>query len=243
MDHTPIIDSSPEVPEATSDSISAADTLVSAAIDGTVILNFLKGLAPGRTARSQAYSYNRTMKVLKSHNLLEANFTTVSYGLMKQAQKNLLDGVIGSLTSEIHGKEIFDKLKDVLFLSNSLPEGVASDGNATTPYTSCAGGDSSVIKLRAGERKAAKVSHTEKTIGSIVKTVGDALRTSQSTVDPAQALRHAAYVQKQSEETVSLNLKRIRDIIEAPSFTYFSEDTQTRIKNKYEAEVLNFLSF
>ena len=261
MDHPPIIDSSAEVPEATSnsisaadtlvlaaidgtgtsDSISAADTLVSAAIHGTVILNFLKGLAPGRTARCQAFTYNRTIKVLKYHNLLEENFTTVSYGVMKQAQKNTLDGVIGSLTPEVHGKEIFDKLKDVLLLSKSLSEGVTSEGNATTPYTRCAAGDSSVMKLSAGKRKAAKVSHTEKTIGSIVKTVGDAIRTSQSTIDPVQALRNAAYVQKPSEETVSLNLKRIRDIIEAPSFTYFSADTQTRIRNKYEAEVVRVL--
>ena len=96
MDDAPIIDSSPEVPEvpeatsddtsapkATSANIFASETLVSEAIAGTVILNFLKALASGRTAKSQGYSYHRTIKYLNNHNLLPANFTTVSYGVMK----------------------------------------------------------------------------------------------------------------------------------------------------------------
>ena len=131
--------------------------------------------------------------------------------------------------------------EDIQFLSNSLTEGVAADGNTVTPYTRGAPREGSVIKLSAGERKTAKVSHTEKIIGSIGKTVGDAILTSQSTVDPGQALRDAAYIQKQGEVTVSLNLKRLRDTIEAPSFTNFSPDTQTRVKNKYQAEVVRTL--
>ena len=68
--------------------------------------------------------------------------------------------------------------------------------------------------------------------GSIGKTVDDAIRTSQSTVDPGLAARDAAYVQKQDEATVSLNLKRLREPIESSSFSDFSPNTQTRVKSK-----------
>ena len=70
-------------PEATSSDVGASESLVLAAVTGIVLLNYLKALAPGRTARSQGYSFNRTVKVLNNHNLLPANFTTVSYGVMK----------------------------------------------------------------------------------------------------------------------------------------------------------------
>jgi hypothetical protein len=394
---------------------SASETLLLAAVTGTELLNFLKALVPGRTGKSQGYSYNRVVKVMNTLNLLPANFTTVSYGLMKGNQKIQLNTVIGALSQEINGKEIFDKLKDaalnrtevvsavneidneggvlvnrwalmiefyvhpsardeltnyftklssderpgvltdgiknhkktavtellricmeevapnvrncfvsdwpslssihpengtfpshdiflsllsevrsswdilrsnltksgtqesgivldstafdfckygqrtcklhhfymwlkwnkedVLFLSNSLSEGVAADGNLMTPYTRRTPGDNGTTKLSAGERKANKASHTEKMIGSIGKCVADAFQTipSQSTVDPGQLSRTAAYIKKEEEVTLSITLKRLRETIEAPSFSNFSPNTQTRVKNKYQAEVVRTL--
>ena len=394
---------------------SASETLLLAAVTGTELLNFLKVLVPGRTAKSQGFSYNRVVKAMNLLNLLPANFTTTSYGLMKPNQRILLNTVICALSQEMNGKENFDKLKDaalnrieasstvididneggvlvnrwalmvefyvhpsareeltnyftkissderpgvltdgiknhkrtavtelmricmeevapnvrncfvndwqslssihpengtfpssecslallsemrsswdvlksnltksgtqesgtvldstafdfckygqrtcklhhfymwlkwnkedVLFLSNSLAEGVAADGNLLTPYTRRAPGDNGTIKLSVGERKAAKASHTEKIIGSIGKCVADAFQTipSQSTVDPGQASRTAAYIKKEEEVTLSITLKRLRETIEAPSFSNFSPGTQTRVKNKYQAEVVRTL--
>ena len=394
---------------------SASVTLLLAAVTGNELLTFLKALVPGRTGKSQGYSYNRVVKVMNTHNLLPANFTTISYGLMKANQKIQLNTVISALSQEINGKEIFDKLKDaalnrievastvtdidneggvlvnrwalmvefyvhpsareeltnyftklssderpgvltdgiknhkrtavtelmricmdevapnvrncfvndwqslssihpengtfpspecflallsemrsswdilksnltksgtqesgtvldstafdfckygqrtcklhhfymwlkwnkedVLFLSNSLAEGVAADGNLLTPYTRRAPGDNGTIKLSVGERKAAKATHTEKMIGSIGKCVAEAFQTipSQSTLDPGQQSRTAAYIKKEEEVTLSITLKRLRETIEAPSFSNFSPGTQTRVKNKYQAEVVRTL--
>ena len=107
MNESPVRESSETISPGTV--TNAFETLTVAAVTGTV-LNNLEALVPGRTGKSQGYSYNQVVKVLNTENLLPANFTTISYGLMKANQKIQLNTVIGALSHEANGKEIFEKM-------------------------------------------------------------------------------------------------------------------------------------
>ena len=132
--------------------------------------------------------------------------------------------------------------EDVLFLSNSLAKGVAADGNVATPYVREKLGEAGSVKLSSADRKAAKVTHAERMMGSIGKTVADAfLSLPSSSSETGSAERTAAYVAKEEQMTVAITLKRLRDTIEAPSFETFSPGTQDRIKSKYKEEVVKTL--
>ena len=135
------------------------------------------------------------------------------------------------------------KVADVLFLPNNLTAGVAADGNVSTVYVRAKSTEIGSGKLSYSERKAAQASHSEKMIGS--KTVAEALLSlpPNSSSDSSSSTRTAAYIAKEEQLTSALSLKRLRDTIEASSFSDFSPNTKTRIKDKYKQEVMKtFLS-
>lgn len=80
-------------------------------------------------------------------------------------------------------------------------------------------------------------------MGSISKTVADAFSSlpSSSSNDTGSSARTAAYIAKEVQQTAAISLKRLRDTIEAPSFSAFSPITQERIKEKYKLEVIKSL--
>lgn len=151
----------------------------------------------------------------------------------------------GQRTCKLHHFYLWLKWKkeDVQFLSNSLADGVAADGNASTPYSRKQGGETSSSKLSMSERRAAKANHTEIMMGSIGKTVADAFLSlpSASSSDTGVAARTAAYVAKEEQLTVSISLKRLRNTIESSSFSDFSPSTKKRVQDKYKDAVIDTL--
>ena len=381
------------------------------AVTGAALLQYLQALLPGRAAKNQGYSYNRVIKVLNNSGHLPADFGNISYGVMKPQQRVQLHGILQTLSTESHGTDLFEKLKDaianksettdsikdneleggvvvnrwalmiefyvhpssrdeltryftkltsderpavltdgianykeklvtelmricmeevapnvrncfveswpalssihpenggfpspdiflqllgevrssfdvlksnlsksgtqesgaildstafefckygqrtcklnhfylwlkwkdadILFLSNNLTAGVAADGNVSTPYVRAKSTEIGSGKSSYSERKAAKASHSEKVIGSIGKTVAEAFLSLPSNSSSASSsARTAAYIAKEEQLTSALSLKRLRDTIEASSFSSFSPDTKTRIKDKYKQEVM-----
>ena len=151
----------------------------------------------------------------------------------------------GQRTCKLHHFYLWLKWKkeDVQFLSNSLADGVAADGNASTPYSRKQGDEASSSKLSMSERRAAKGNHTEKMMGLIGKTVADAFLslTTASSSDTGVAAPTAAYVAKEEQLTVSITLKRLRDTIESSSFSDFSPSTKKRAQDKYKDAVIDTL--
>lgn len=147
----------------------------------------------------------------------------------------------GQRTCKLHHFYLWLKWKkeDVQFLSNSLADGVAANGNSSTPYARKNSGSTSSSKLSQSERRAAKGTDTEKMIGSISKTVAFLSLPTTSSRDTGIAARTAAYVAKEEQMTVSISLKRLRDTIESTSFSDFSPSTQKRVQDKYRDAVID----
>ena len=83
-------------------------------VTGAALLQYLQALLPGRAAKNQGYSYNRVIKVLNNSGHLLADFGNISYGMMKPQQRVQLHGILQTLSSESHGTDLFEKLKDAI---------------------------------------------------------------------------------------------------------------------------------
>lgn len=138
------------------------------------------------------------------------------------------------------------KDQDLLFLSNSLTEGVAADGNKMTPYSrekSPASGSQS--KLSSAERKAAKNTHSDKMMSSIGDTISKAVLSLQPNASSSTALeisavaRTAAYIAKEGQISVSISCKRLRETIESTSFSAFSPNTKKTYKTNTYQKLIN----
>lgn len=90
---------------------------IRAATIGLQLLEFLKALPTGRDLKSQGYTFNRFIKVMYKEGKLPPEFGSQNYGSMKVGERAALHAKITDLTLEIHGKDLFDKLKDSILLS------------------------------------------------------------------------------------------------------------------------------
>jgi hypothetical protein len=133
------------------------------------------------------------------------------------------------------------KDQDLNFLSNTLQEGVATGGGAAAePYSRSlvlstpTSGTS--VKASYAERKAAKGSQIDKVTSSItdvVKTSLISMLPEKSHSAEHSAARAQAYLLRESEQTLTVKLKRQREAIEAPSFNELSPWLQRKLKSSY----------
>lgn len=93
---------------------------IRAATTGLEFFESLLALPTGRDSKSQGYSFNRFIKVLFKEGKLPPEFSAQNYGSMKVGEKATLHSSIKGLTVEIHGKELFDKLRDSILISYDI---------------------------------------------------------------------------------------------------------------------------
>ena len=86
---------------------------VKSATTGQELFECLQALPTERDSKSQGYSFNRFIKVMYKEGKLPPEFGAQNYGSMKA----ILHSSIRSLSVEVHGKDIFDKLKDSILVS------------------------------------------------------------------------------------------------------------------------------
>ena len=95
---------------------------IKVATNGNELLQCLRDLPTGRDSKAQGYSFNRFIKVLFREAKLPPDFSAQNYGSMKVGEKTVLHSSISNLTLEVHGKDLFEKLKDsILFSYDVLP--------------------------------------------------------------------------------------------------------------------------
>ena len=100
-------------------------TAVKSATTGQELFECLQALPTGRDSKSQGYSFNRFIKVLYKEGKLPPEFGAQNYGSMKVGEKAILLSSIRGLSVEVHGNDIFDKLKDSILISyDVLPTAV-----------------------------------------------------------------------------------------------------------------------
>ena len=93
---------------------------IRAATTGLQFFESLLALPTGRDSKSQGYTFNHFIKVMFKEGKLPPEFGAQNYGSMKVGEKATLHASIKGLTVEIHGKELFDKLRDSILISYDI---------------------------------------------------------------------------------------------------------------------------
>lgn len=114
-----------ETPPPTADIVAADPSSVKiaairAATTGLEFLDSLIALPTGRDSKSQGYTFNRFIKVMSREGKLPPEFNAQNYGSMKVGEKATLHASIKALTVDIHGKELFEKLRDSILMSYDI---------------------------------------------------------------------------------------------------------------------------
>ena len=92
-------------------------TAVKSATTGQELFDCSEVLLTGRDGKSHEYTFNRFIKVMFKEGKLPPDFSSQNYGSMKVGEKATLHASIRSLSIEVHGKDLFDKLKDTILFS------------------------------------------------------------------------------------------------------------------------------
>jgi hypothetical protein len=128
------------------------------------------------------------------------------------------------------------KDQDLNFLSNSLLEGVATNGDtAVEPYvrSTVSSASGSSVKSSAAERKAAKGVQYKKiaaAMGDVIQKSIGSLTSESSGRNEFAAEKAQAYINKETEAMREIKLKRQRDALEAPSFQNLSPELQRQVE-------------
>ena len=114
------MDASPPPATPVPNDISAKIVAIRVAVTGNELFQCLKDLPTGHDSKAQGYTFNRFIKVLFKEGKLPPDFSAQNYGSMKVGEKTIIHSSISSLTLEVHGKDLFDKLKDTILFSYDI---------------------------------------------------------------------------------------------------------------------------
>ena len=112
-----------EAPPPTTDIVAAdpSSVKIAAIRAATTGLKFFKAVPPtGRDSKSQGYTFNRFIKVMFKEGKLSPELSAQNYISMKVGEKATLHASIKALKVDIHGKELFEKLRDSVLISYDI---------------------------------------------------------------------------------------------------------------------------